>query len=163
MKINTLIVAFALIPVLFSCSPALAPQGDTRNITLQEVDPNNWRFVATTAIPSRGSARMLDGNNDLMLRNDTLSAQLPYFGVSHTSPIPGTDESGIRFTTTRFKATSQTVSERLDINIEVNDQRFIRSIQLSIQPDGRGTLQVLSNFREPITFNGHMTSLPQQY
>ncbi len=163
MKINNLVIILFAAIALISCSPSMYPTNDTRQISLSEVNPLNWRFVATNVMPSRGTARILDGNNDLMLRNDTLFAQLPYIGVSHTSPIPGTDESGIRFTTTRFKINHQSTQEKMDINIEVNDQRFVRAIQLTIQADGRATMEVLSNFRDPISFNGNMTTLPVQY
>ena len=85
---------------------------------------------------------------------DTLISQLPYFGRAYSAPMD-MKGGGIEFTSTDFAYTLEAKKKgRWSISIEPKDEKDVRQMILSVSENGYASLQVLSNNRDPINFNG---------
>lgn len=103
----------------------------------------------------RGSVIQLTSDYDIRISGDSITAYLPYFGRAHTARMNA--EGGIRFTSTNFQyqVTKRRKGSWL-VLIEPNDTRDVRQMSLSVSSSGYGILQVNSNNRDPISFNGYL-------
>ena len=120
------------------------------------IDAQHYSFEAQTAIPMGTKSRQLTSGYELKVRKDTLEAYLPYFGRAYTAPI-GTSDGGIQFKTTDFKYTlTEGKKGGWDITIVPKNAGDTRQLTLSISATGYGSLQVTSNNRQPISFNGYI-------
>jgi len=119
------------------------------------IETKRFTFVARTANPNRGMMIQLTTPYDLQLKGDTLVSFLPYFGRAFTAPI-GTQNNGIQFTSTSYSYSVRQKKKRWDITILPNDQTDVREMFLSVFPNGSATLRVTSNYRESISYSGHI-------
>lgn len=126
-----------------------ADQGIGRMIKDQE-----YTFIARTVLPTGGRIVQLTSNYDLRVSKDSVISFLPYFGRAYTAPIGGTN-AGIQFTSTDF---NYKVSERKkggwQILIRPKDVQDIQQVNLTVSEGGSASLQVTSNNRQPISYNG---------
>lgn len=121
---------------------------------------NNKQFVfkAQTAYPLSGSARQLSSDYDLKLIGDSMIAYLPYFGRAYTSTYGA--EGGIKFTSTAFDYKAQLRKKGVwEIKITPKDTRDVREMNLTVSENGYASLQVGSNSRQGISFNGYITEV----
>ena len=122
------------------------------------IESKNFVFIAQRALPSGGRNINLTSTYDLRVFGDTLVSHLPYFGRAFVAPI-NPSEGGIHFTSTKF---SYDVKEKKnggwDITILPTDTRDVRRMYLSVSEEGYASLQVGSNNRQNIGFNGYITS-----
>ncbi len=118
------------------------------------VAAGTYVFEARTALPMRGSARPLSSGYTLLVTRDTLQAYLPYFGRAYSAPVDPT-QGGIKFTSTHF---DQSVKEGKKggwtMLFKPQDVSSVRQLQLTVTRDGYASLQVISNQRQPISFQG---------
>ena len=122
------------------------------------VEGRNFVFVAQYANPLGGRNINLTSLYDLKIYNDTIMAELPYFGRAFVAPINSTD-GGINFTTTKFNyKVNPKKKGGWDISIEPKDGGDVREMFLSISESGYASLQVTSNNRQGIGFTGYLTS-----
>ncbi|HEY0246614.1 MAG TPA: DUF4251 domain-containing protein [Mucilaginibacter sp.] len=128
----------------------------TRLVNLQ-----NYVFVANYVSPSRGGGRALTSEYDMSVSKDSIVAFLPYFGRAYMADY-GSNDGGIKFTLTHFdyKVTNNK-KNNWDIiitpkNKNMSDPKAVRTLRLSISSDGYASLQVLSENRDPISFNGYI-------
>ncbi len=118
------------------------------------VESQQYIYVPQTAIPMGGRVVQLTPDFSLEVTKDSILSYLPYYGRAYTAPIDPTKNS------MNFKSKDFTYekTERKkggwDITIKPKDNSDIQSINLSIGPDGYGSLQVTSYNRQPINFNG---------
>jgi hypothetical protein len=155
------IFLFVLISMIFiSC--ATQKEKDLRISMVDSLIKNNdFKFVAQQANPLRGgliSQRLtqLDGSYYLKISKDSINCYLPYFGVAQTAPYGSTD-NGIQFISTVFtydKASKEKGSYQITI-IPKNTEKANR-LFLSISESGMATLNVNSNYRDPISFTGNI-------
>lgn len=120
-------------------------------------------FKAQVAIPQRGSSRYLTSEYDLKVSKDTITAFLPYFGRAFSAPMdPG--KGGIKFTSTDFTYNSENTKRGWEITITPKDTRDadVRYLVLSISNGGFGTLRVISNNRDGISFSGNIVGLKKR-
>jgi hypothetical protein len=126
-----------------------ADQGIGRMIKDQE-----YTFTARTVLPTGGRIVQLTSNYDMRVSKDSVISFLPYFGRAYTAPIGGTN-AGIQFTSTDF---NYKVSERKkggwQILIRPKDVQDIQQVNLTVSEGGSASLQVTSNNRQPISYNG---------
>lgn len=129
-------------------------EAEIRNL----VQSKQFVFVAQSAAPLGRRTLNLTSIYDLRLSPDTLVAELPYFGRAYVAPIDPT-QGGINFTSTNF---AYTINDRKkggwDITLLPKDAQDVRQMFLTVSQDGYATLQVTSNNRQPINFNGYVTS-----
>jgi len=113
-------------------------------------------FNAESVLPSGGRLRILNSGEQVDLNGDTLRTDLPFFGRAYTAPI-NSSEGGFHFTSTDF---DYNVKERKrggwDVSIKPRDNSDVRQLYLNVSPGGDASLQVTSNNREFISFNGHI-------
>jgi Domain of unknown function (DUF4251) len=126
------------------------------------VDAKSYVFIAQTVLPAGGRIRQLTSYYDLEVSKDTIVSALPYFGRAYTAPIDPS-EGGINFTSTNFDyTTTERKKGGWDISIKPKDAKDVQQIFLTISEKGYTTLQVLSNNRQAISFNGYITDRRQK-
>ena len=120
------------------------------------IDSKNYVFVAQTAIPIGGRAINLTSLNEVRVSGDTLASDLPYFGRAFVAPINPSD-GGIHFTSTNFNYNVEGRKKGgWDIEILPKDSKDVRQMHLTLSESGYGTLQVVSNNRQQISYNGYV-------
>ena len=120
------------------------------------IDSKNYVFVAQTAIPIGGRAINLTSPYEVRVSGDTVASDLPYFGRAFVAPINPSD-GGIRFTSTNsnYKVKGRKKGG-WDIEILPKDSKDVRQMLLTVSESGYGTLQVVSNNKQQISYNGYV-------
>lgn len=120
------------------------------------VNSKNYVFVAQTVLPIGGRSINLTSPYNLKVSGDTVVSDLPYFGRAFVAPIDPS-EAGIQFTSTNF---NYNLKERKkggwDIAILPKDTKDVRQMTLNVTEGGYGTLQVISNNKQQISYNGYI-------
>ena len=154
--------------VLFS----LSSNAQTDKVTTTKiVADKNYVFVATSAIPmnsteinnvlskmngSNGGSISLTGSNyELKITPDSVIAYLPYYGRAYTAPI-GNDENGIKFTSTKYSYESVKLKKGWRVTIVIEDNKDNQRLNLNISENGYASLDLSSNTKQSITYNGYM-------
>lgn len=118
-----------------------------------KVDSMNYTFVPQSMNPLRGQSRSISYSYFLKVRQDTVSAYLPFFGRAYTAPLTG--DGGINFDSTDFEySVSEKKKGEWDVKIKINDDRRGYELSLQIGDSGYGYLSVRDNTRDPISFYG---------
>ncbi|TCC93338.1 DUF4251 domain-containing protein [Pedobacter frigiditerrae] len=142
--------------------------------TTRIVEEKNYVFVATNAMPLNSTeinniiSKMPGGNNggnisltgsnyDVEVSSDSLVVYLPYYGRSFSAPM-NNDESGYKFKAKKF---TYEIKKRKkggwDIQIATKDVKDNVRMNLSISENGYGTLSVMSNNKQSISYNGYLS------
>ena len=109
-----------------------------------------------------GGLISLSGSNyELKITPDSVFAYLPYYGRAYTAPI-GNDESGIKFTSTKFTYESTKAKKVWRITIAIKDTKDNQRLNLSISENGYASLNISSNTKQSITFNGYIAERKQK-
>lgn len=150
---RTLIFLLSCI-IAASCSqPKQIQDGGDAGVR-QMIKNKDYAFIARTVIPTGGRIVQLTSSYDMRVSKDTVVAYLPYFGRAYTAPI-GNSNPGVQFTSTNF---AYNVTERKkggwEISIRPKDVQDIQQVNLTVSEAGSATLQVTSNNRQPISYNG---------
>jgi hypothetical protein len=123
------------------------------------VEARQFIFHAQTALPTSGVSRQLTSEYDLKVSKNSVVSYLPFFGRAYSVPYGATD-GGFNFTSTKF---DYSIANRKkggwEINIKPKDVADFREFSLTISENGYGTLQALSNNRQPISFTGFITPI----
>lgn len=172
--IKNISMVFLTLLSLSSYSYAQTDKATTNKI----VNEKNFVFVASTAIPmnsgdinnvlnkmsgnaSSGSISLTGGNYELKITADTVTAYLPYYGRTYTAPI-GNDDSGIKFTSTKFIYESTKTKKGWQVTIAIKDTKDNERLNLNIGANGYATLNVSTNTKQSISFNGYMEERKQK-
>jgi hypothetical protein len=158
-----LVAAFIFIGANISNAQTKAEKKAAKQAEIKKlIDDQNFVFKANYALPMRGGSRALTSDYDLVVTRDTIISFLPYFGRAYVAPPPGTTDGGIKVNTTKFSYVS-TIKKNNSWIITIKpkdkniaDWRDVQTFNLSISPDGYGSLQVTSSNRDPISFNGYV-------
>lgn len=146
--------------VTFSIQIKAQSDQDKRAQLKSLIDSKKYHFNALSAGTLRGKTIQLNGEYFLFMNQDSLIADLPYYGRSYTADYPATDLS-IRFKTTRFTYTCDTTKKGgWSMTIIPKNQPRASKIYMSVSPDGYCNMSVNSNSRETISFYG--TILPSK-
>jgi len=139
--------------LLISGVTAMAQDNDAAAIQLA-VESKNFIFKAESVTPQRGSTRHLTPEYEIVIKADTISSYLPYFGRSYSAPIDPS-EGGIKFTSSDFDYTiGKKKKKSWDITIKLKDVSDVQNMYFSIFENGSASVRVISNKRESISFNG---------
>jgi hypothetical protein len=122
----------------------------------QLVNAQQFTFIPQSVMPSHGPVKTLTADFQLKIKSDTLESYLPYFGRAYVASF-GSTENPLDFKITGIKY-SKINSKKggWDITITPQNGGDARQLILSISKDGYASLQVISNNREPILFNGYI-------
>lgn len=118
----------------------------------------NFVFMAQMALPQGWNTIQLNYNYNLTVSKDSVDSYLPYFGRAYMAPINPYDpaETGIRFKTKSFAYNSTNKKSGWEVTIVPHDVKETRQMILSVSDLGYASLNVISNNRQPITFNGYI-------
>lgn len=119
------------------------------------ISSQNYVFKAEFATPMGGRQILITGPYDLQVTKESVVSNLPFFGVSQRPPM-GSEESGIKFTSTDFTHLVQEKKNGWHIQIKPNDNREVRMLNLRVTASGRATLQVSSNYKQSISYSGQI-------
>jgi len=160
-----LLAAFALlaiseaIPCLSQTSKADKKKEKAALIKSIVVDSQHYVFEPQIALPTTGSSRNLTYGYQLLVSKNKVESYLPYFGRAYSVDY-GSTQSPLEFNSTDF---TYTLTERKkggwDIKIEYKDTKDAVKMILSVFDSGSASLQVMSNNRQPISFNGFVEAV----
>jgi|SRR5690606_370210 len=146
-----LLVSFALLPGI-----TLSAQDKTEKAGLDQFIKNKqFVFEATTALPSNGRSRNLSFGYDLQVAPDSIISHLPYFGRAYRAPVDPR-KGGIQFVSTEFDYAVEEENEGWLVTILPKDNSEVQKMFVHIGESGYATLQVISMFRQPISFHGRV-------
>ena len=148
------IFLFALI-VAICTSRGFAQQKESTISNI--VEARQFIFHAQTALPTTGASRQLTSEYDLTVTKNSVVSYLPFFGRAYSLPY-GSTEGGFNFTSTKFDYSSTNRKKGgWEISIKPKDIADFREFSLTLSENGYGTLQVITNNRQPISFTGYIT------
>jgi hypothetical protein len=105
--------------------------------------------------------RQLTSEYDLKVNGDSLTAYLPYFGRAYVAPIDPA-KGGIQFTSEQSNYTLKMKKNSFEITIVPKNIQEVRQLFLSVSSNGNARLQVISNTRDPISFNGYVEAIKDE-
>lgn len=131
---------------------------DNRTVD-EKINMQRYVFKANCAIPTSAGfqPRHLTSEYDLKVTPDTISVYLPYFGRAYNAPYNATD-GGIKFISTKFdyKMKESKKAGNWTVNIKINDQMNVIELTFDVWDNGKGTLRVFDQSKQPITFQGEL-------
>ena len=118
------------------------------------IDGRYFTIEMDHIMPQRMSSRYLDRGYYVHVSGDSIYSYLPYVGRAWNVPYGG--GKGLDFSGTLESYTEKRNAKSTDINmVFVNTEDRFRYM-LSVYDDGKASLNVFSNKREPISFTGEM-------
>lgn len=154
--LNKIFGKIFLMGLLFVTTQAIA-QGDKAAVK-SSVESKKFVFHAQTALPSSGRSRQLTSEYSLRISGDSLVSNLPFYGRAYSVPY-GSHDGGFNFTSTKFEYSATPGKKKgWNISIKPKDVTDFREFSLSLSDNGYGTLQALTNNRQPMSFTGYITT-----
>lgn len=156
MKTPLICLGCLMLFFMTSCS-SLKTSSETISEITRKVEAKDFTVLVNYANPLRMQPVYLTSDYDLRIKNDSVFAYLPYFGVAHTAPF-NPSEGGIKFATvmTNYKITPHKKSNGWDITFRVKTTGSVYDIRLDVFNTGSSTITVNSYERDAITFNGEL-------
>jgi Domain of unknown function (DUF4251) len=150
-------ILFFIIALAFAATAGAQP-ADKAAAIKNLVDSQNYVFKAQTALPQSGRSRVLTTDYDLKVTKAAVISYLPYYGRAYQAPMDPT-QGGIQFTSKDFSYTV-TPGKKGGWNVQIkpNDYKDVQQMTLSISSAGYATLQVISQNRQAISFNGEIVA-----
>ena len=123
------------------------------------VQNQRFIFTAESMIPLRGTMKTLTTSYDVTVKKDTLVSFLPYFGRAYQAPMSPADV-GMQFTSTKYEYSVMPGRKNSwEVKIVPKDNTEIREMNFDIFNDGSAYLNILSNFRDAISYRGRITAI----
>ena len=113
-------------------------------------------FVATSMAPMKGGLRLLNSPYDVTIKGDTLISFLPYAGGASSTTL---GDQNLRFTSYNIKPTIKETKKGTQIEYRLTDQNNTGTYSFFISKNGTATLDVMSNFRDAVTYRGYIKAL----
>jgi hypothetical protein len=149
-------INFMALALLIISATVYSQEKDSK-VLKELVETKHFVFTAQTVLPLGGAMRQLTSEYDVKLNGDSLITYLPYFGRAYGPINPG-DDGGIKFTSTKFDyKTKARKKGGWDITVTPKDNRDVRQLNFTISASGYATLQVSSNNRQSISYNGYVS------
>ena len=147
-----------LIFTLVSCQPV--KNDNTFQLTSEQlgikISSKKFSFKPTLALPTGGkSVPLTSGEYSLDITDDTIKADLPYYGRAYSAPYPG-ESGGVSFVSTDFNYQSTGTTSKQKVLIKIKDNRRHYNLSLEIWNTGKASLQVRENERSSIFYTGYI-------
>jgi hypothetical protein len=153
MKSSFHFLSSGLIALLICLSTILKAQDLNKEKLRSLLETKHFVFEPQSVNPQSGPTRQLTSSFDLKLKGDTMISYLPYFGRAYAPIRP--EEGGINFTSTSFEySLKEKRKNRWELQIRPKDVNDIRLLSFTIFENGSATLQVTSNNRQLISYQG---------
>ena len=140
--------------LLLTCYTSIA-QTDTA-VVRNKIETKQYTFVAQSASPLRGRLVQLTSQYDLRIAGDSVISNLPYFGRAYSAPK--NNDAGLNFISASSAYTSKWKKNRWEITIKPKDYRDVNEINLTVFNNGKASVRVSSNSRQPISFDGYIST-----
>jgi hypothetical protein len=168
MKKQTIVQSIILFFLLLSIMPALRAQQTEKQqkepakeaAIKSLVESQRYMFIPQTMMPQTGQSRQVTYGYDFRVIKDTINAYLPYVGKAFVATYGGGD-GAISFKTTGFDYVI-TEAKKGGWNVTITPKNItnVRQLMLRITVTGNTTIQISSNTRDMISFNGYLQPLP---
>jgi hypothetical protein len=136
--------------------PVEAQDNDTSRPINDWIGNRHFIFRAQSATPQTGGFIQLTSLYDIRISNDSVISNLPYYGRAFVAPINPQD-GGLTFTTTDIDYGSKKAGDdKWEVNITAKALRDNYKLFFTIYTNGQAQLQVTSNNRQPIRFDGYV-------
>jgi len=141
---------------LFAISAAGAKAQELdKAVVAKLIESKEFTFKATSMLPSGASVKQLNSDYDVKLLGDSVITYLPYYGRSYTPVISG--EEGINFTSGKFEYKAKARKKSgWQISVKPHDTKEVRELIFDISDSGYARLQVISNNKQSISYNGYI-------
>ena len=138
---------------------SIGVNGQSKESTIKQiVESGEFVFHAQTALPMSGTSRQLTSDYDVKISKSAVTSYLPFFGRAYSVPY-GATEGGFNFTSKEFDYLSTPGKKGgWQVTIRPKDVADFREFSLLVSEKGYGTLQVVSNNRQPISFTGYISA-----
>lgn len=154
-KLQNILVKSLLVIILTGSSIVIHAQDLDKSVVQNFIKSKEFVFKAQTVLPMTGMSRQLTSEYDVRFLGDSVVAYLPYFGRAYSAGYG--EGGGIDFTSTKFE---YKVKERKkggwDITIKPQDAKDVQTLIFTVSENGYASLQVTSNNRQPISYNGYV-------
>ncbi|MGO4292555.1 DUF4251 domain-containing protein [Chitinophaga sp. RAB17] len=121
------------------------------------IDSQNYVFVAQNAFPMNGRMRSITPDYNVTVSTDSIVSYLPFFGRAYTADY-GSTKSPLDFKTKSFDYSAKPgKKDGWSITVKPKDNKSVQSMNLTVSSEGYASLQVTSNDRSPMSFNGYIT------
>ncbi|MFC5282123.1 DUF4251 domain-containing protein [Pedobacter alpinus] len=157
---NKIVLGFSICILFVSCLSQKEKAAYKKSVE-QAITENRFRFIPQQVNPLRAGLIIspqllqLDGTYSLKVTPDSLISYLPYFGVAQQQVDYGGRDSGLSFTSTDFTYNKKDGKKGgYEITIQPKNSNNARTMYLSITESGTATLNINSNNRDAISFNG---------
>lgn len=155
--VNLRLQKFFFLVFFFSGYSAIAHAQNKESTIKDIVEAKEFVFHAQTALPFSGSSRQLTSEYDLKVSKNSIVSFLPFFGRAYSLPYGGRD-GGFNFTSKEFEYSAEGRKKGgWDITIKPRDVTDFREFLLTLSENGYGTLHVISDNRQSISFTGYIT------
>ena len=152
---KTSIIILTSLFFLMSTEKLFAQDKLVRDSISEIIQNKQFIFKATRALPSSGRSRQLSFGYDLQVARDSIISHLPYFGRAYRAPIDPT-KGGIQFVSTEFDYAVEEEKNGWLVTILPKNNSEVDKMFLHVSESGYASLQVISTFRQPISFNGRI-------
>lgn len=126
------------------------------------IESQNYVFNAQNAFPIGGRMRNITSNYDLTVTKDSVVSYLPYFGRAYTADYNAT-RSPLDFKTKSFNYNvAPGKKDGWSVTIEPKDNKSVQKMYLTVSSEGYASLQITSNDRTAISFNGYISAVPKK-
>jgi hypothetical protein len=121
------------------------------------VTQQEFTFTAESATPLGGRYIILNYPYSFKITGDSIQCYLPYYGRAYIAPYSPQD-GPLTFTSTDFiYQVTKSDGKKQELTIETKDRTYNNKFFFTIFSNGTAQLQVTSNDRQPINFQGRIT------
>lgn len=122
------------------------------------IDSSHWVFTANDVVPQSGTSRNLRGDGyTVVLNNNRLVVQLPYFGQAYSGAAAYATKGPLDFTATDVAIDKQQVKEnRWELTIKPKDNAEVQSMNFTFFSNGSASVSITMTNRSGLSFNGNV-------
>ena len=148
---------YSVLLVLLTACTTLRTAPDVVREISRKVESKEFTIAVNYAIPMRMRPVYLTSEYNLMIKNDSTFAYLPYFGVAYSAPY-NPSEGGIKFAEpmTDYKITKHQKADGWDICYKVRTKLTVYNFSLNIFNNGSSSITVNSYEKDMINFSGEI-------
>lgn len=124
------------------------------------IESKEFDFQADWATTAQGRRISLTTNaNFLKFNKDTVNIYLPYFGVATSGGLAMTDDGGIIYygTVEKYRMSVNEKKKKIIIDFVARGKNDTYEINMSIFKGGNTLINLISNFRSSIKYDGRTT------
>lgn len=154
-KLQNILIRSLLVLVLAGSSTVINAQDLDKSVVQNFIQTKEFVFKAQTVLPMSGMSRQLTSEYDVKFLGDSMIAYLPYFGRAYSAGYG--EGGGFDFTSTKFEYKVKPRKKGgWDISIKPRDAKDVQALNFTVSENGYATLQITSNNRQPISYNGYL-------